>query len=109
MGEATAPFPDGGITVTWGESLPITSARVKEFLAEPALLRHLPHIDADPDRKELVAVTREEQLIAALEDALEGLQEMIGYVPEYFRDKWGHRDYIERAQTVLESIRAHPE
>lgn len=37
----------------------------------------------------------------ALEDALDGLEEMIGYVPEYFREKWGHDAYIERARKVL--------
>lgn len=37
----------------------------------------------------------------ALEDALDGLEEMIGYVPEYFREKWGHDAYIDRAREVL--------
>jgi hypothetical protein len=38
---------------------------------------------------------------AALEDALEGMEDMIGYVTEYFRNKWSHPDYIERAKAVL--------
>jgi hypothetical protein len=42
-----------------------------------------------------------ERLTAALEDALEGLQEMIGYVSPYFQDKYDYRAYIERAQTAL--------
>lgn len=36
-----------------------------------------------------------------LEDALEGLEEMIGYVPEYFRDKWDLQGYIDRAKEAL--------
>ena len=44
---------------------------------------------------------REQHLIDALEDALEGMEDMIGYVPEYFRDKWGHQGYIDRARIVL--------
>jgi hypothetical protein len=41
------------------------------------------------------------RLIAALKDALDGMEDMIGYVPEYFQEKWGHRDYIDRAKAVL--------
>jgi hypothetical protein len=37
----------------------------------------------------------------ALEDALDGLCEMIGYVPEYFIWKWSLQDYIDRAERVL--------
>lgn len=38
---------------------------------------------------------------AALKDALDGMEEMIGYVPEYFREKWEHDAYIERARKAL--------
>lgn len=41
-------------------------------------------------------------LIAALKDALGGMEDMIGYVPEYFREKWEHQDYIDRAKAALE-------
>lgn len=44
---------------------------------------------------------RERRLIAALGDALDGMEDMIGYVPEYFQEKWGHREYIDRAEAVL--------
>lgn len=44
-----------------------------------------------------------ERLRAALEDALEGMQSMIGYVDEYFRDKWELDAYIERASAALEA------
>jgi hypothetical protein len=48
---------------------------------------------------------REETLRAALEDALEGLEEMLPYVPGYFQNKWALPDYIERAQAALEVTR----
>jgi hypothetical protein len=41
------------------------------------------------------------QLAAALKDALDGMEDMIGYVPEYFQEKWSHRDYIDRAKAAL--------
>ena len=44
---------------------------------------------------------RERALRAALEDALEGMEEMRGYVSDYFREKWGHDAYIERARAAL--------
>jgi hypothetical protein len=40
-------------------------------------------------------------LRAALEDALEGLEEMLGYVPPYFRWKWELEGYITRARATL--------
>jgi hypothetical protein len=40
-------------------------------------------------------------LIAALQDALDGLEDMYPYVPEYFRDKWDHAGYIDRARATL--------
>jgi len=44
---------------------------------------------------------REVRLIAALKDALDGMEDMIGYVPEYFQWKWSHQDYIDRAKATL--------
>jgi hypothetical protein len=41
------------------------------------------------------------ELIAALRDAKEGLEEMLGYVPEYFQHKWDHQAYIDRADAAL--------
>ena len=41
------------------------------------------------------------KLHAALVDALEGLEDMIGYIPEYFRWKHGHQDYIDRAKAAI--------
>ena len=42
-----------------------------------------------------------ERLRTALEDALEGMEDMVGYVSDYFREKWGHDDYIARAKDAL--------
>jgi hypothetical protein len=42
------------------------------------------------------------ELRAALADALEGLEDMFPYVPEYFREKWEHQGYIDRARAALE-------
>ena len=39
----------------------------------------------------------------ALGDAEEGLREMFGYVPEYFREKWNHQGYIDRARAAIDS------
>jgi hypothetical protein len=40
-------------------------------------------------------------LMVALRDALDGLQEMIGYVPPYFIYKWDLNSYITRADEAL--------
>lgn len=37
----------------------------------------------------------------ALEEAVEGMEDMIAYVPEYFREKWDHQGYINRAKEAL--------
>lgn len=42
-----------------------------------------------------------EHLIAALKDALDGMEDMFPYVPEFFREKWDHQGYIDRAKAVL--------
>jgi hypothetical protein len=41
------------------------------------------------------------ELEAALRDALEGMEDMVGYVPEYFRERWSHQGYIDRARAAL--------
>jgi hypothetical protein len=41
------------------------------------------------------------ELVAALKDAVDGMEDMIGYVPGYFREKWDHQGYIDRANVVL--------
>jgi hypothetical protein len=33
----------------------------------------------------------------ALADAIEGMKDMIDYVPEFFREKWDHQGYLDRA------------
>jgi len=45
------------------------------------------------------------EMMAALSDALDGLEDMFGYVPEYFREKWEHQGYIDRARTALARLR----
>jgi hypothetical protein len=32
------------------------------------------------------------------------MKDMIGYVPEYFQEKWGHQAYIDRARAALEEL-----
>jgi hypothetical protein len=44
---------------------------------------------------------KEARLVEALDDALDGMQDMIGYVPEYFQEKWSHQSFIDRAKAVL--------
>lgn len=48
---------------------------------------------------------REVILRGALEDALEGLNEMLPYVPEFFVRKWELAGYAERAKDALEVTR----
>lgn len=48
------------------------------------------------------------RLRKALADALEGMQDMRPYVPEYFAEKWNHDTYIERAKTALGSTTEQP-
>jgi soluble cytochrome b562 len=43
-------------------------------------------------------------LPAALKDAIDGMEDMIGYVPEYFQEKWDHQGYIDRAKAALEEV-----
>lgn len=47
------------------------------------------------------ASSREQALAAALADAVEGMEDMIDYVPDYFRQKWGHNGYLERGRAAL--------
>lgn len=50
----------------------------------------------------MIRKDREEMLRGGLEDALEGLREMLPYVPEFFVRKWDLASYIERAKDTLE-------
>ena len=56
------------------------------------------------DVKAELSIARE-----ALEDALEGLRDMIAYVPEQFQEKWEHPGYVERAEAVLARLQAKEE
>lgn len=47
------------------------------------------------------ALERVGVLRVALGDALEGLEDMLPYVPDYFIDKYGHQGYIDRARAAL--------
>jgi len=42
-------------------------------------------------------------LRTALQDAIEGLTEILPYVDDYYREKWNHDGYLKRAQTALSS------
>lgn len=46
-------------------------------------------------------MTEAERLRAALADAIEEMEDMILYVPTYFRAKWDHDGAIERAKSSL--------
>lgn len=47
-------------------------------------------------------------LRAALEDATEGLDEMLPYVPDYFVEKWDLQGYVTRAHAVLNATGRNP-
>jgi hypothetical protein len=44
------------------------------------------------------------RLRAALADAVEGMEEMRGYVPSFFAQKWDHAGYVERARAALREV-----
>lgn len=59
---------------------------------------------ADHQVRRLIAgavAAERERWHAALADALEGLEDMFAYVPEFFREKWEHQGYIDRARAAL--------
>jgi len=43
-------------------------------------------------------------LVEALEDTIEGMEDMIVYVPAYFREKWDHDGYLQRAREALKAM-----
>jgi hypothetical protein len=63
------------------------------------------------DELDIAGVSREDvpallaevrRLREALVDAVEGMQDMIGYVPDYFRKKWDHDGYLARGDKALD-------
>jgi len=48
-------------------------------------------------------------LVDALEEAIEGMEDMIGYVPDYFREKWKHDDCLKEAHEALAAVREKEE
>lgn len=50
----------------------------------------------------------EEVLAAALKEAVEELDDMVPYVSDYFRAKWGYDETIARLRSVLESFSYMP-
>jgi len=53
------------------------------------------------ERRVAELVVANSELAAALTDALEGMEEMLSYVPEYFVDKHALNHYIPRARAAL--------
>jgi len=47
------------------------------------------------------------RLTDALKDALEGMEDMFPYVPEFFQEKWEHQGYIDRARKALGAANAN--
>lgn len=43
-----------------------------------------------------------QRLRLALQDALDGMEDMVCYVEPYFQEKWEHQGYIERARAALQ-------
>ena len=50
----------------------------------------------------VIAAAERDRWRAALKDALEGMEDMLPYVPEFFREKWDHQAYLDRARVALE-------
>ena len=53
---------------------------------------------------EAVAAAERERIRPALQDALEGLEDMLPYIPAYFREKWEHQGYIDRARAARDDL-----
>jgi len=49
---------------------------------------------------------QESATAAAFRDAIEGMEDMLPYVDEYFRKKWDHQGYIDRAKAFLSALEA---
>lgn len=50
-------------------------------------------------------MTRDEEILkAALEDAIDGMEEMLPYIDSYFRRKWQLEAYLARAQIALAKV-----
>lgn len=81
---------------------PETDARITALLR-----RTLEHAEAlaREVREALGLPSEREHWTAALADALDGLEDMFPYVPEFFREKWEHQGYIDRARAALALLR----
>ena len=49
------------------------------------------------------ARTDNERLREELRNALEGMEDMRGYVSDYFAEKWGHDEYIARVKAAIKT------
>lgn len=47
------------------------------------------------------AAAERERLRPVLADAVDGMEDMLGYIPEHFRRKGGHQGYLDRAKAAL--------
>lgn len=61
------------------------------------------HIDLLIDTDPIELGRRYRRVRAALEDAIDGMEDMIVYVPDYFSEKWGHDEFLARARTALDN------
>lgn len=52
-----------------------------------------------------ITAAERERMRPALRDALDGLELMLPYVPDYFRKKWDHQGYVDRARKALDDLR----
>lgn len=55
------------------------------------------------ERERQEAEDRANTYLAALFEAVEELRDMVGYVPDYFREKWDYDATIERLASVAAS------
>lgn len=74
-------------------------AQVRE--ERDVVLRSARRTEAALVRKEAEAAV----LRVALENAIEGIEDMIVYVPEYFREKWGYDESLARIREAVRPIR----
>jgi hypothetical protein len=51
-----------------------------------------------------MTIAEREHWVAVLQDAIDGMHDMFSYVPDYFRGKWKHQDYINRAEKALADL-----
>ena len=87
-------------TLYSGKAVPLDTAL--EIVGEVEQLRQARNTLLLAIRQRIAQLEQEKATLrAALTTALEGLEDMLPYVPAYFAEKWKHQEYVEAARQAL--------